>query len=62
MSAADRTIKSLNGSIHTIQGFPGSSVVKNLPARGRDAGDANSIPRSEKPLEKEMAAHSSIFA
>ena len=26
------------------RGFPGSSVVKNLPANGRDAGDSSSIP------------------
>ena len=33
-------------------GFPGGSVVKNLPA---NAGDTD-------PLEKEMAIHSSILA
>ena len=35
-------------------GFPGGSVVKNLPT---DAGDTG----WEDPLEKEMADHSSIF-
>ena len=39
--------------------FPGGSVVKNSPA---NAGDADSIPVSEDPLEKEMATHSSILA
>ena len=34
-------------------------MVKNLPA---NAGDLGSIPRSEDPLEKRMAAHSSILA
>ena len=28
-------------------GFPGGSVVKNLPANVGDSGDAGSIPRSE---------------
>ena len=45
---------------HThIPGFPGNSVVKNLPA---NAGDAGSIPGQEELLEKEMAIHSSILA
>ena len=34
-------------------------VVKNLPA---NAGDMGPIPSLEDPLEKEMAAHSSIRA
>ena len=34
-------------------------VVKNPPANVRDVG---SVPRSEDPLEKEMATHSSILA
>ena len=38
-------------------GFPGASVVKNLPP---NAGDIR-LGR-EDPLEKEMATHSSIFA
>ena len=37
----------------------GGSVVKNPPA---SAGDADLIPGSEGPLEKEMATHSSILA
>ena len=40
-------------------GFPGGSVVKNLLA---DAGDTGLIPGSGRPLEKEMATHSSILA
>ena len=27
-----------------MQGFPGSSVVKKLPAKARDTGDTGSIP------------------
>ena len=34
-------------------------MVKNLPA---NAGDVGSIPGLGKPLEKEMATHSSILA
>ena len=38
----------------------GGSVIKNLPA---NAGDTDLITGSEKkPLEKEMATHSSILA
>ena len=40
-------------------GFPGGTVVKNLPA---NAGDLGSNPGSEDPLEKEMATHSNILA
>ena len=40
-----------------LKGFPGGSVVENLPA---SAGDTGSIPGLERyPLEKEMATHSS---
>ena len=37
--------------ISAIQGFPGGSVVKNLPA---NAGDGALIPGQEDPLEEEM--------
>ena len=40
-------------------GFPGGSVVKNLPA---NAGDTGLIPGLEDPLQKEIATHSSILA
>ena len=41
-------------------GFPGGSVIKNLPA---NAGDTGSNPWvREDPLEKEGATHSSILA
>ena len=44
---------------HLHSGFPGSSVVKNLPA---NAGDVGLILGSEDPLEKETATHSNILA
>ena len=37
-------------------------VVKNLPTNAEDAGDAVWSLGQEDPLEKEMAAHSSILA
>ena len=40
-------------------GFPGGSLVKNLPVTQEDVG---SIPGLEDPLEEEMASHSSILA
>ena len=37
-------------------------MVKNLPANAGYVRDTGSIPHREDPLEKEMAAHSSILA
>lgn len=37
-------------------------MVKNPPAKAGDARDAGLIPGSEKPLEEEMATHSSTLA
>ena len=34
-------------------GFPGASVVKNLPANAREARDASSIPEVERSLREE---------
>ena len=45
-------------SVHRELGFPGSSVVKNLPA---NVGDASLIPGLGRKRE-EMATHSSILA
>ena len=39
-------------------GFPGGSVVKNLPA---NPGDTGLIPGLGRSLEEEMATHSSIL-
>ena len=41
------------------EGFPGGSDVKESAF---SEGDLGSIPGSEDPLEKEMAAHSSTIA
>ena len=43
-------------------GFPGGSVVKNLPANAGDTGDLGSIPGSGRPLEEKIATDSSILA
>ena len=40
-------------------GFPGGSVVKNLPT---NAGDQVQSLGQEDPLEKEMVTHSSFLA
>jgi len=37
-------------------------VVKNLPAKAGDAGDAGVTLGWEDPLEREMATHSRILA
>ena len=42
-----------------MRGFPGGSVVKNLPA---NVGGAGSIPGSERSPGEEMATYSSILA
>ena len=39
--------------------FPSDSVVTNLPA---NAGDTGLIPGLDDPLEREMAARSSVLA
>ena len=44
-------------SVNESWGFPGGSVLKNLPA-----GDMGLILGGEDPLEKEMATHSRILA
>ena len=41
-------------------GFPGGTVLKNLPAKAGDTG--SSSLGQEDPLEEEMATHSSILA
>ena len=43
-------------------GFPGSSVVKNLPANAGDGEVVNLNPGSERFPGEEMATHSSILA
>ena len=41
------------------KGFPGGSVVKNLPA---NTGDPGLIPGSGRSLEEKTATHSSMLA
>ena len=57
------TVRCLGGCIWFplvfTQGFPGGSMVKNLPASARDKIQS---PGQEDPLEKEMATHSRILA
>ena len=43
-------------------GFPGSSVIKNLPTNAGDTGHVGLTPGGEDPLEEEMATHSGILA
>ena len=45
-----------------LEGFPGGSVVKNLPADAGDTEAVGSIPGLEDPLEEGMSTHSSILA
>ncbi|RJF76136.1 hypothetical protein D4Z77_08645 [Campylobacter coli] len=40
--------------VKTIWGFPGGAVVKNLPAKAGDAGDAGSIPGSGRSSGREL--------
>ena len=42
--------------------FQVALVIKNPAANARDVRDLGSVPRSEDPLEKEMATHSSFLA
>ena len=44
---------------YCLEGFPGGSEVK---ASASNAGDPDTIPGREDPLEKEMAPHSSTLA
>ena len=39
-------------AINLKEGFPGDSVVKNLPANAGDAGNMGSIPGSGRSLEE----------
>ena len=45
--------------LYLKRGFPGGSVVKNLPT---DAGDASLILGKQDPLKEEIASHSSSLA
>ena len=54
-----RTMSRILGLPALTMGFPGGSVVKNLPA---NAGEASLSLGQEDPLEEEMATHSNILA
>ena len=43
-------------------GFPGGTVVKNLPVNAGDTGDEGLITGWEDSLEQDMATDSSILA
>ena len=45
-----------------ILGFPGDSVVKDLPASAGDARHVDSAVGQEDLLKKKMATHSNILA
>ena len=42
----------IKGVLVKSLGFPGGSVVKNLPANAGDAGDVGSIPGSRRSPEE----------
>ena len=59
---SDKTER-LSLSLSTFfQGFPGSSVVKNLPTIQETGVHTGSFLGREDPLEKEMATHDNILA
>ena len=43
-------------------GFPGGTVVKNLPANAGDTGDLSSILGLGRSLEEDLTTHSRILA
>ena len=54
-------VYNINFTAHILWGFPGGTVVTNLPANAADGGDAGSSLGQEDPLEEEMATYSSIL-
>ena len=54
---SDHLIKVISAK---LVGFPGGSVVKNLPANAEDMGLI--LMCQEDPMEMEMTTHSSILA
>ena len=58
---AAQHVQNNNNHQFRIRGFPGSIVVKNLPVNAGDARGMSSITKLGRPLEKEMATHSSIL-
>ena len=62
-SSRPHCLPALLNSLYIIiyLGFPGGSVIKNLPVNAEDAGDTGSIPGSERSPGGAIATHSSIF-
>ena len=58
----NRDISECGTGLWHHQGSQVALVVKNPPANAGDARDLGSIPGSGRPLEKEMATHSSTLA
>ena len=59
MNITPKIVKLFYHSINSTQGFPGASVVKNLPSM--QEAQLHSLGW-ENPLEKGMTTHSIIFA
>ena len=67
MITLSHTCMALHNQLHRVGvlkspislGFPGGSVVKNLPA---NAGNIGLIPGLGDPLEEDVTTHSSILA
>ena len=58
----DITERLVHIHINTQRGFPAGAMVKNPPANAGDARDLGSILGLRRPVEEEMATHSSILA
>ena len=50
------------GEHYQVTGFPGGTMVKNLPVHVRRHRDVGSVHRSGRSLKKEIATHPSILA
>ena len=51
----------LIGFCHLVMGYPGGSVIKNIPASAGVATDVDSMSSQKDILKWEMATHSSIL-
>ena len=56
------TLFRIRVQILKTEGFPGGTVVKNMPANTGDSRDVGLIRGLEDPLQEETATHSSILA
>ena len=55
-------MKGLKLVVLSFRGFQGGTMIEKLLANAGDTRDAGLIAFQEDPLEKQMAAHSSILA